>query len=516
MRIIEFYPGRYRNLATDLITFTAESAAPLREGCSIRFLVGPNGVGKTNILRFLTGIFLALDEDFRRPNVHNPAYSVPFHLVYQLRNNMITVESFGQGRSGVQFTINADVREPGDFPSRDQILPATLLVYTSGDVLEWRTLFASTEAEEEDQSVIALDQLRPEDEMPPEPVLWSPGAPYKDDPTTPSQEAVAPPEETTKSSNRRIYLIEPSHLKIALLAALLHFQASQALDQRVNDAFLITLEEIRVRLLAFSLLVATNNVEQRFSSGQQLSTLSRLYDLATLPLQEWNHQRWIFDLAHVPVTTGQSTLLSLRETLTAEPFQFFQTLVELYKADILERIELVLRYSLQQQDEAAVRVLLSDSLSDGEFSFLARMATIYLLREEECLFLLDEPEVHFNDDWKRNLVYNIEQALTSTKSEVILTSHASITLTDAFPDEVILMGLTGQQEPPLTLGAEPGEILRRLFHAERTVGRRAIRYIEDKIRNGTEEELNTLLDEVGTGFYRFKIVEELQRRVSSD
>lgn len=515
MRILEFQPGVYRNLATGPITFTVDPVAPLRAGCSIRFLVGPNGVGKTNILRFLTGIFLALDEDFRRPTGHNPAYSVPFRLVYQLRQNTIRVESTGRGRSGVQFTVNEVEREPGDFPSRDQILPATLLVYTSGDVFEWRTLFTSTEADEEDQAEIALDQLRPEEEMPPDPMLWAPVAPHQADPTNASPEADAPSEETAQLANRRIYLIEPSHLKIALLAALLHFQADQALDRSVNVAFRTTLDEIRVRLLAFSLLVATNDVEQKVASSQQLSTLSRLYDLATLPLQEWHRQRWVFDLAHIPLTTGQSTLLSLQDRLTSEPFQFFQTLVELDKIGILGQIELVLRYTSPKQEEAAVRVLLSDSLSDGEFSFLARMAIIYLLREEECLFLLDEPEVHFNDDWKRNLVDNIEQALTDTKSEVILTSHASITLTDAFPDEVILMGLHGQQQAPLTLGAEPGEILRRLFHAERTVGRRAMRRIEEIMKHGSDEALTALLDEVGAGFYRFKIVEELERRVSS-
>lgn len=515
MRILEFQPGAYRNLATGPITFTVDPAAPLRQGCSIRFLVGPNGVGKTNILRFLAGIFLALDEDFRRPTGHNPAYSVPFRLVYQLRQNTIKVESTGRGRSGVQFTINGEGREPGDFPARDQILPATLLVYTSGDVFEWRTLFEPTKADEEEQPEIVLNQLRLEDEMLPELVKWPPRALHQDGHTTTLQETATPREENAKISNRRVCLIEPRHLKVALLAALLHFQASQTIGQHVNDAFLVTLDEIKVRLLAFSLLLAKDYVGQRFSSGQQLSTLSRLYDLATLPLQEWDHQRWVFDLTHILLATGQSTLLSLQENLTNEPFQFFQTLVELDKIGILGRIDLVLRYTSPKQEEAAVRVLLSDSLSDGEFSFLARMAIIYLLQEEECLFLLDEPEVHFNDDWKRNLVDNIEQALTNTKSEVILTSHASITLTDAFPDEVILMGLHGQQQAPLTLGAEPGEILRRLFHAERTVGRRAMRRIEEIMKHGSDEELTALLDEVGAGFYRFKIVEELERRVSS-
>jgi len=513
MRILEFQPGAYRNLPTGAITFTFDPNRPLVEGCSIRFLVGPNGVGKTNILRFLAGIFLALDEGFRRPHAQNPAYSVPFRLSYQLRQDTISVESQGHGRSGLRFTINDQAVDY--FPSRDQILPKTLLVYTSGNDAEWRALFTSLQAElAGDEAELVLDQLRPEDEMPPYALRVMPESDAQAEQTD-DKAPVTDPSEAETNLTSRIYLVEQSHLKLALLAALLDLQARQSQGQPVNQSFLTTLSAINVRLLSFAGLVNVEQLAEKSITAQQISFLSQLYDLATLPVQEWNNQRWIYDLSHLSASQGESTLMALHEALINDPFQFFQMLVGLSRANLLQKVDLIIRYTPSGAETAAARTLLSDGLSDGEFSFLARMALIYLLQEEECLFLLDEPEVHFNDEWKRNLVDSIEQALTNTHSEVILTSHASITLTDAFPDEVILLGLNGQRAVPLTLGAEPGEILRRLFNAERTVGRRAMKYIEDKIQNGTTEELTALLDEVGTGFYRFKIVEELQRRVSS-
>lgn len=515
MRILEFQPSSYRNLPNGAITFTFDPNRPWLEGCSIRFLVGPNGVGKTNILRFLTGIFLALEEGFRRPHAQNPAYSVPFRLSYQLRQDTIIVESEGHGLSGLRFTINGQLVDY--FPSRDQILPKTLLVYTSGNDAEWRNLFSPLQAEPQgDEAELVLDTLRPEDEMPPYHLRSLPKSTHD---AELADEKVAVTDTAAESNlTSRIYLVEQSHLKLALLAVLLDLQARQSRGQPINPAFLTTLGEINVRLLSFAGVVAVEKLVEQSVTEQQSSFLSQLYDLATLPLQEWGNQRWVFDLSHHSASQGESTLLALHEQLIHDPFQFFQMLVGLARANLLQKVDLVIRYTPAGGDEVtASRTLLSDGLSDGEFSFLARMALIYLLNEEECLFLLDEPEVHFNDEWKRNLVDSIEQALKETHSEVILTSHASITLTDAFPDEVILMGASGQRKAPLTLGAEPGEILRRLFNAERTVGRRAMKYIEDKIQNGTTEELNTLLDdEVGTGFYRFKIVEELQRRVSQN
>jgi predicted ATPase len=164
--------------------------------------------------------------------------------------------------------------------------------------------------------------------------------------------------------------------------------------------------------------------------------------------------------------------------------------------------------------------LLSDNLSDGEFAFLSRMALIYLLNENECLFLLDEPEVHFNDDWKRNLVDSIERALVGTHSEVVLTSHASIVLTDAYPDEVILLTEYGQEDTiPLIFAAEQGEVLRMLFESEHSVGKRAMRHVKkivDEESPEKVEKLKKLLDQVGPGYYRFKIVRELQRLVPPD
>jgi len=42
---------------------------------------------------------------------------------------------------------------------------------------------------------------------------------------------------------------------------------------------------------------------------------------------------------------------------------------------------------------------------------LASLCLISFLDESEALILLDEPEVHFNDKWKRQLVFMLNQSL---------------------------------------------------------------------------------------------------------
>ncbi len=507
MRIIDFRPDQYRNLTPHTIHFTRQPEVPMEEGCSIRFLVGKNGTGKTNILRFLTSIFIAMQEGFANPRSDSPAYNIPFHLSYQLRQSTVTIESKGSGRSGVKVQVSEKDKDTltydGNLPSLDLFFPKNILVYTSGDQNEWHSIFHPTPPEDDENiGELDLSTRRPEDERPPAQKTYIPDESSESDSPKPDSDQ---PEGFSTSGYRRVNLATSDQLKPALLSALLDNQYRGLETSALKDA----LQEVNVRLLGFSLQIHLN---ETVPTPQQRRTLNVLYDLASFPNQRWDDQQWVYDVNQVWDQTGETTLQRLIERWK-DPFQFFQMLVALQDGNILTDIKLILEYT-PQQTEKPKRVLLSDDLSDGEFAFLSRMALVYLLNEEECLFLLDEPEVHFNDDWKRNLVDSIERALKGTQSEVILTSHASIVLTDAYPDEVILMTHYGQDDNiPLTFAAEQGEILRHLFDSERSVGRRAMRKVESMLETGTAQEIESLLEKVGPGYYRFKIVRELENRV---
>jgi len=526
MKIIDFQPGAYRNLPPRAIHFTrqVETAPQEENGCSIRFLVGKNGTGKTNILRFLASIFLAIEEDYRHPRPNSPAYTVPYRLVYELHGTRVEINSTGQGRNGVTFTINGKPENPGDIPSRDQVLPANVLVYTSGDYRDWQSLFRPGDLEsDEEQADADWNALRREEELPPYQAGSSgqPGLAETDSlpsDITPSDETTAIEDAPSSSSNsfsfkitmppgflsgnRRVNLASASHLKFALLTALLDHQ----FHNRETSALIDALAEVNLRLLAFSLQLHIDGTVPPYREQ-----LNPLFHLASRTIQQWENQLWVYDLGEIDIQSGNSKLQVLAEK--QPPFNFYQMLCNLQERGVLVNANLVIEYTPDKRTGQPKRVLLTDDLSDGEFAFISRMALIYLLNEKECLFLLDEPEVHFNDDWKRNLVDSIERALTQpekTDSEVILTTHASIVLTDAFSDEVILMTYSGQQIPPRTLGGEPGELLQSVLGASQTVGKRAIRIIQKALETKDRATLEAMLKQVGPGLYRFTIIEELQ------
>ena len=128
-----------------------------------------------------------------------------------------------------------------------------------------------------------------------------------------------------------------------------------------------------------------------------------------------------------------------------------------------------------------------DSLSDGEQMLLGRMALLFLMHGlDGGLLLLDEPETHFNDVWKREIVDLVDDnVLKGTNAQVLVATHTSIALTDVFNEEVTLLKRDAASAQILALplaarsfGASPVEIMREVFGAADSVGQRAREFME--------------------------------------
>ncbi|MCL1446541.1 AAA family ATPase, partial [Klebsiella quasipneumoniae] len=54
-------------------------------------------------------------------------------------------------------------------------------------------------------------------------------------------------------------------------------------------------------------------------------------------------------------------------------------------------------------------------LSDGEHQLLHSLGLCLLFRETNSLFLLDEPETHFNPHWRASFITRMRQCLCNTE-----------------------------------------------------------------------------------------------------
>lgn len=102
-------------------------------------------------------------------------------------------------------------------------------------------------------------------------------------------------------------------------------------------------------------------------------------------------------------------------------------------------------YFIKQQDTNTGKVnnMLLKQLSDGEQQFLHTLGICLMLKNKRTLLLLDEPETHFNPDWRSKFINILRKALEAgnedfLSKDIIITSHSPFIISDCLPDKVII------------------------------------------------------------------------------
>jgi restriction system-associated AAA family ATPase len=124
--------------------------------------------------------------------------------------------------------------------------------------------------------------------------------------------------------------------------------------------------------------------------------------------------------------------------------------------------------------------MLLKELSDGEHQLLHSLGMCLLFRETNSLFLLDEPETHFNPDWRANFITRLRQCLPGKgefAQEMLITTHTPFLISDSKPDKVLVFakdktsGAVSISHPDYnTLGASINKITMNTFGKRETIG----------------------------------------------
>jgi hypothetical protein len=222
-------------------------------------------------------------------------------------------------------------------------------------------------------------------------------------------------------------------------------------------------------------------------------------------------------------TTQGEALLALLDGHKASAFELFTRLLELHQTGLFDDLELRLRRDHKpdpgagpEERERDIGVLRYEELSDGEQMVLGRMALFHLLADQgDALLLLDEPETHFNDKWKREIVDIIDEAIGQTANDVLISTHSAIVLSDVFNDEIVLVEKTGdgscaRSVDQQTFATDPSALMMTVFEADDSIGKRAQEFIQGKLdqASGSPEDirqLEQLIARMGSGFYRSEL-----------
>lgn len=554
MRLRYLHLGEYPPIEDMKVVFS--SGSPMQSKCAIRFVVGVNGSGKSNLLRAISEVFIALADG------RLPAFSV--RLVYELGSRggagqrTLVFDSFS-GRNTASLWIGEDYIIPVDASSDqfDQVfeclrinsptipsefkplipsgtwpygavtpmpiaLPSTVLAYTTGDLEPWHSIWSRNQDAGGAYPSDGQDEYNPIEDRP---SGWtnayeaSVQAIEREGDDTSETYSSGYQDLPPQDLFRRPILLNSTLLKCAVLAVALPYSIKDASESK------LALHQLFNRSSWHSLISVgfRSRFQPDYWKPELLKTVHDWLSFASEviaephPIPAEARRTIFFDIKErfsgvdgQPLMTydGFDTctnrggaLWSMLGGQKATTFELFQKLVELHQSGLFEVVELRLLKRQansepgidQGEPDSGVGVLCFEDLSDGERMVLGRMALLHLLEgQQDSLLLLDEPETHFNDLWKRDVVSLVDEALGKTSCEVIIATHASLMLTDALKDEMVVLERAKPDDAQQrngtviralgndthTFGATGDHPLRDIFGATDTVGRRASRLLE--------------------------------------
>jgi restriction system-associated AAA family ATPase len=244
------------------------------------------------------------------------------------------------------------------------------------------------------------------------------------------------------------------------------------------------------------------NVLQTLEGDERTSIIEKLKRCATAHFHDEASDTLIFDY-WVNERTKEAFRANFEDSALAL-FQALQVLLTLNLYSVSEALKSDLYTSTSHYVSETVPTLASDErimrfkfvrftkqgvaqplmlkeLSDGEHQLLHSLGLCLLFRNTNSLFLLDEPETHFNPHWRANLITRLRQCLPDDGEyahEMLITTHTPFLISDSKPDKVLVFEkneLSGEVSisPPdfNTLGASINKItMSNVFGKRETIG----------------------------------------------
>jgi len=176
----------------------------------------------------------------------------------------------------------------------------------------------------------------------------------------------------------------------------------------------------------------------------------------------------------------------------------------------------------------SVRLSLADSpeildyisLSDGEHQFAHIFGTLMMFDQSNILFLLDEPEAHFNPKWRSKFISMFSKIMKGRRHCTVLTSHAPFVLSDSRRDDVFIFRRKGDavkiDKPQVeTYGTAFDKLLAEAFDVEPPISAQSREAIQRLQKSDNIDTLQSKVRQFGDSvekFFVFQRIEELKAK----
>lgn len=535
MKLEYLYIDGYKGLKRLKLQFKEQTGV-----VPVDFLIGCNGSGKSSVLEAVGLIFTRIMQNELPGFIFELKYRMPDGTgIYVKPQKKGFCDASGRRRKlYVELEKNGKTQQLYSIP--DEYLPDRIISYCSGanssmeDILI-RSPRASLASDLYDLS-LAMDVENGE-------------GPVSGKEEHPGESSVARGEAAEEilsfyerlDVNPRVLFLDAVTSKF-ILPALFAVMPFDMQDDRISEKALRyatlrkkLLKRLNIRLIpaAFSLRIDDTRLEEA-ADRPQMSILRRLLsqDVKGKALSNCVIHRTSTDrLEEDGSLAGETAAVFLFESWEAEgekvfyhpmlqryfdgnPFALISTLLTAWREGVIREIH----FSYRNGDERGLYEM--EDLSDGELMWLARIGLILMAQNhcgENTLFLYDEPDVHFNDDWSRDFVrfvYAMCSMDGTSGNEFLVATHSDLILTDAMRSQIHLFeNPTGSRTEVkeleiATFAAGRDSISKQVFKAS-SIGGFASDTIKELIAETDPEQLAQAISKIGPGYQRFRLQEQL-------
>ena len=396
MKLRKLEISEFKNLRNFVIEF---------EQTLTTVLLGQNGTGKSNLLEALIIIFRDLDLG------ESPAFK--YKLDYECRGNEIHIDA-DPARPVKRQQVQITVHTPGEMPrsisssqfhgdSERHYLPSYVFGYYSGPSNRMEKHF------DKHQDRFYRDLLKGED-RPLRPLLYA----------------------------------RPVHSQFALLS--FFTEEEQSLEEGEQSILEFLDELLGIQKLISVLFImreppwTSKEGDKRFWNARGVvgRLLAHLYELALAPMRlkvrvtpEFASKR---TLEHLYLYLRGVNDLKKLYTHYENQQEFFKALESTYICKVLSEV----RIRLQRRN--ADGSLTFRDLSEGEQQLLMVLGLLRFTKEDEALFLLDEPDTHLNPAWSVQYLEFMRRVVgDQPTSHVIMCTHNPLVISSLKREEVRIM-----------------------------------------------------------------------------
>jgi len=155
------------------------------------------------------------------------------------------------------------------------------------------------------------------------------------------------------------------------------------------------------------------------------------------------------------------------------------------------------------------KLLSLNDFSSGEKIFIYRILSILTSIKENSLVIIEEPELHLNPSWTKQIITLFTQLFGQFGAHFILATHSYYFINTLFPENILHVTEEGISFPKFnTFLANEKEITSKLFPKTFDLNYTEERFINE-LESNNIEKVENIMNYLGESYYRFQTYKKL-------